>query len=84
MASIPKQDEENLGPLILTISWTLAAIAIIIVILRVLTRFKSKHGVRIDDYFMLLSLVRQRRFLPDLTTALIIWQGMWGGQHDSH
>lgn len=57
MASIPKQDEENLGPLILTISWTLAAIAIIIVILRVLTRFKSKHGVRIDDYFMLLSLV---------------------------
>ena len=53
----PKQDEGNLGPLMLALSWTLAAIAIIIVILRVLTRLKRSHGLRIDDHVMILSLV---------------------------
>lgn len=71
MESVPRQDEGNLGPLMLALSWTLAAIAIIIVILRVLTRFMGKHGIRIDDHFMILSLVSQRQFLSDLKTVLI-------------
>ena len=53
----PRQDEENMGPPMLELSWTLAGIAIVIVILRVLTRLKGKHGLRIDDHFMVLSLV---------------------------
>lgn len=57
MESVPRQDEGNLGPLMLALSWTLAAIAIIIVVLRVLTRLKRDHGLRIDDHFMILSLV---------------------------
>ena len=61
----PSQDEENMGPPMLELSWTLAAIAIIIVILRVLTRFKGKHGLRIDDHFMVLSLVSQCQMLSD-------------------
>ena len=65
MDDIPRQDEENMGPPMLELSWTLAAIAIIIVILRVLTRVKGKHGLRIDDHFMVLSLVNQCQMLSD-------------------
>ncbi|KAM0801496.1 hypothetical protein BDR22DRAFT_176098 [Usnea florida] len=57
MDGVPRQNEENMGPPMLELSWTLAAIAINIVILRVLIRLKGKHGLRIDDYFMVLSLV---------------------------
>ena len=71
MESVPRQDEGNLGPLMLAISWTLAAIAIIILTLRVLTRFKRDHGLRIDDDFMILSLVSQCLFLSNLGTVLI-------------
>lgn len=66
MEHVSRQDEGNLGPPMLELSWTLAAIAIIIVLLRVLTRFKGKHGLTIDDYFMVLSLVSQCQFLLDL------------------
>ena len=59
MENAPKQDEGNLGPLMLSLSWTLAAIAIIIVILRVLTRPVRNHGLRIDNHVMVLSLVSQ-------------------------
>ena len=65
MDGVPKQDEENMGPPMLELSWTLAAIAIIIVILRVLIRSKAKHGLRIDDHFMVLSLVSQCQTLSD-------------------
>lgn len=84
MESVPRQDDGNLGPPMLELSWTLAAIAIIVVILRVLTRFKGKLGLRIDDHFMILSLVSQRQFLSDLGTMLIVSQGLWGDQYDSH
>ena len=46
----------------LALSWTLAAIAIIIVILRVLVRLKRIHGLRTDDHVMILSLVSQCPF----------------------
>lgn len=71
MGSVPRQDEGNLGPLLLALSWSLAAIAIIIVILRVLTRLMRDHGLRIDDHFMILSLVSQCRFSSDLGIVLI-------------
>ena len=84
MESVPRQDEGNLGPLMLAISWSLAAIAIIIVILRVLTRLKRIHGLRIDDHVMILSLVRQRQLLSYLETVLIASQGLRGDRYGSH
>lgn len=84
MESVPRQDEGNLGPPMLELSWTLAAVAIIIVILRVLTRSMGNHGLRIDDHFMILSLVSQCQFLSDLGTVLIVSQGLWGDQYGSH
>ena len=62
MENVPRQDEGNLGPLMLALSWTLAAIDIIIVILRVLTRLVRNHSLRIDDHVMILSLVSQWNF----------------------
>ena len=59
MENVPRQDEGSLGPLMLALSWTLAAIAIIVVILRVLIRLKRNHSLRIDDHVMVLSLVSQ-------------------------
>lgn len=84
MESNPRQDQGNLGPLMLALSWTLAAIAIIVVIIRVLTRFKGKHGIRIDDHVMILSLVSQCQFSSDLKTVLILSQGLWSDQYVSH
>ena len=84
MESVPRQDQGDLGPPMLELSWTLAAIAIIIVTLRVLTRFKGKHGLRIDDHFMILTLVSQFQFSSDLGTVLIDAQGLWGDQYGSH
>lgn len=77
MESVQRQDEANLGPLMLALSWTLASIAIIVVILRVLTRFKGNHGLRIDDHFMILSLV-----CGVINMALISIAVSWGfGRH---
>ena len=84
MGSVPRQEDGNLGPPMLEISWTLAAVAIIIVILRVLTRVKGKRGLRLDDHFMILSLVRQCQLFSDLATLLIISRGLWGDQYSSH
>ena len=84
MENVPGQDEENLGPLVLALSWTFAAIAIIVVSARVLTRFMGKRGVRIDDYFMILSLVSQCQLLSDLETVLTTSQDLWRDQHGSH
>lgn len=84
MESVPRQDEGNLGPLMLALSWTLAAVAIIIVVLRVLTRLKRDHGLRIDDHFMILSLVSQCHLLSNLGPVLIASQGLWGDQYESH
>ena len=67
----------------LALCWTLAAIAIIVIILRVLTRLKRNHGLRIDDHFMILSLVSQPRFFSDVETVLIASQGLWSDQHGS-
>ena len=78
MEGVPRQDKGNLGPLILALNWSLAAIAIIIVILRVLTRLKRIHGLRIDDHFMILSLVSHDRYLSDFKRMLIAFQGLWG------
>lgn len=83
MRSVSRQNEANLGPLMLALCWTLAAIAILVVTLRVLTRLKRNHGLRIDDHFMILSLVSQPQFVPDLETVLIAAQGLWGDQHGS-
>ena len=65
MDGASRQDEENMGPPMLELSWTLAAIAIIIVILRVLIRSNGKQGLRMDDHFMVLSLVSQCQMLLD-------------------
>ena len=57
MGGAPTQDDTNLGPALLAVCWTLAAIASIVVILRLLTRFNVNHGLRMDDFFMVLALV---------------------------
>ena len=82
MDGVPRQNEENMGPPMLELSWTLAAIAIIIVILRALIRLKGKHGLRIDDYFMVLSLVSQYQMLRSWA-ILIGPQGLWDNQYGS-
>ena len=84
MENVARQDEGNLGPLMLALSWTLAAIAIIIVILRVLIRLKRNHSLRIDDHVMVLSLVSQYHLPSDHGRMLIASQGLWGDQHGSH
>ena len=84
MESVPRQDGGNLGPLTLALGWTLAAIAIIIVILRVLTRLMRDHGLRIDDHVMILSLVSQCQFFSDPGTVLIASQGLRVDQYGSH
>lgn len=84
METVPRQDEGNLGPLMLALSWTLAAIAIIIVILRVLTRLLMPRGLRLDDHVMILSLASQCQFRSDLRTVLIASQGLWDHQYGSH
>ena len=84
MGDVSRQDEGNLGPLMLALSWTLAAIAIIIVILRVLVRLKRIHGLRLDDHVMLLSLVSQCYSPSDNGVMLIASQGLWGDQHGSY
>ena len=78
MESVQRQDKGNLGPLMLALNWTLSAIAIIIVIIRVLTRLKRIHGLRIDDHFMILSLVSHYQYLSDLRRMLIAFQGLCG------
>lgn len=45
------------GPTLLAVSWTLAAIGIVVIVLRLFTRLKFNHALRIDDYFILLSQV---------------------------
>ena len=72
MENVPGQDEGNLGPLMLALGWTLAAIAIIVVILRVLVRLKRNHGLRLDDYVMVLSLVSQCHLPSDHGRMLIV------------
>ena len=68
----------------LALNWTLAAIAIIIVILRVLTRLKRIHGLRIDDHFMMLSLVSHYQYLSDFGRMLSAFEGLWGDKYGSH
>ncbi len=51
---------ENQGPMILGISYSLLAIAIITVILRLHLRFGLRHGIKSDDYTMVASLVSRR------------------------
>jgi len=57
MASAPNPNDTNLGPPLLAVCWTLAAIGSVFIILRLLTRSILNHALRIDDYFMVLSLV---------------------------
>lgn len=55
--ALQTQTTRNLGPPLLAVCWTLAAIGSVFVILRLLTRSILNHALRIDDYFMVLSLV---------------------------
>ena len=57
MEGAPTQDDINLGPAMLEVCWTLAAVASIVVALRLLTRLNVNHGLRMDDFFMVLALV---------------------------
>ena len=51
------QCEENRGASLLILSYTLVAIAIITVVLRVWFRRSLRHGISWDDYFIVASLV---------------------------
>ena len=56
--------EENRGPSLLVLSWTLTALAIVTVALRVWFRRKLSHGISWDDYFIVASLVGSIVFQP--------------------
>lgn len=51
---------ENQGPMILGVSYSLLAIAIVTVILRLHVRLGLRHGIKSDDYTILASLVSQK------------------------
>ena len=82
MDTVPKQDGANLDPPMLALCWTLAAVAIIVVSLRLLIRVRLTHGLRIDDYFMVLALVRFQ-FTSNLETALTVSQDLWSDMYSS-
>ena len=56
-ASPTMSTDFNLGPSLLTACWILAAVAICVVTLRVITRAKTTDHLGADDYMMILSLV---------------------------
>ena len=49
--------QPNRGPSLLTLAWTLQALAIVAVALRIWLRSGLRNGVSWDDYFMVASLV---------------------------
>ena len=63
--------EDNRGPSLLALAWTLQAIAIITVSLRIWLRSGLRNGISWDDYFIVASLVNTN---PDhsFTTTLMI------------
>ena len=49
--------KKNRGTLLLRLGWTLQAIAIIVVVLRIWLRRNIRDGISWDDYFIVASLV---------------------------
>ncbi len=60
---------ENQGPMILGVSYSLLAVPIITVILRLHLRFGLRHGLNSDDHTILASLV-SRLLAPQSSTAI--------------
>ena len=86
MSSQPASDHANLGPLVLTVCWTLAGISTILFTLRVLTRVKTQHGLRVNDYVMTLSLVSLPRSRPFQSVLIILkrQQDLWYYRRNYH
>ena len=58
------------GPSLLTTCWIFAAVATVIVTLRLVTRITSAGHLSADDYFMTVSLVSQTPNLPTYNSSL--------------
>jgi hypothetical protein len=59
----PSYANANLGPSVLHVAWSLAAISIVIVGIRLATRAFVVRVIKLDDYVMVLSLVSIERLL---------------------
>ena len=54
----PRNEDDNQGPLILAVCWTLTVFATVIVMLRVYIRQWVLHNPGLDDYLIVMSMVR--------------------------
>ena len=54
----PRNEDDNQGPLILAVCWTLTVFATVIVMLRVYIRQWVLHNPGLDDYLIVISMVR--------------------------
>jgi len=64
--------EENRGPSLLILAWTLLAVAIIAVGLRIWFRRGLRNGISWDDYFIVASLVSTSASKHDSLRSLMI------------
>ncbi|KAI9839333.1 MAG: hypothetical protein M1837_002218 [Sclerophora amabilis] len=48
---------ENRGPTLITVGWIFTSLAIVVVVLRLFTRFRLTRNSGLDDYFIIASLV---------------------------
>lgn len=60
-------DSDNLGPAVLAVAWTLAAVATLVVAARLYVRLRIVRTLNADDYIILLTLV----CLPSLCDPII-------------
>ncbi len=54
----PPGGDQNRGPELLAITWTFTALALIVVIVKIYTRFKIVHETGLDDFLIFVSTVR--------------------------
>ena len=62
----PVSCNENLGPMLLAVSWVLLCTAITAVVLRLYVKLGLQNGIRSDDYTIVASLVSQTRLKQPL------------------
>lgn len=56
----PIGGDQNRGPVLLTVIWIITALALMIVGLKIYTKFKIVRDAGIDDFLIFLSMVRLR------------------------
>ena len=62
-ATLPRSGVDR-GPEILAIIWTFTTLALVVVSLKIFTRYKIVHDTGLDDFLVFLSMVRLYLCLP--------------------